>query len=466
VTAATARPAPGPRDSQDPLGTARRLLAFCDASPSPFHACATAATALNEAGFTRLAEDAAWAPAPSAKPGKYYIVRGGTLVAWSLPPGRRAHDGFRIVGAHTDSPNLRLKPLPDTDTAGYDRLAVEAYGGVLLASWMDRSLGLSGRVALRRSNGASSPRGNGGAAAVKLLRVDRPLCTIPQLAIHLNRDVNQKGLVVDAQHHLVPIWGLDGRAGRERGDFQAFVAAELGVGRDDVLGWDLMLHDLTPGSLVGRDQELLGASRLDNLASCWAAVEALVEVTRTQGAAASQTAPMICLFDHEEVGSVSDRGAGSSLLPDLLERIVSTSAAGGDGDALARALARSACLSADMAHATHPSYLDRHDLGHPVALNGGPVLKVNANVRYATDAPGSALVHLAAEQADVPIQTFAMRSDLPCGSTIGPVTAARLGVTTIDVGMAQLAMHAAREHAGSHDPAMYRALMAAFLNPA
>lgn len=443
------------------LDTARRLLAFCDASPSPFHACATAASALNDAGFTRLAEDASWPAAPAAKPGRYYIVRGGTLVAWSLPRERRTHDGFRIVGAHTDSPNLRVKPLPDVQRVGYDQLGVEAYGGVLLTSWMDRDLGLSGRVALRR---------NAGAAAVKLLRVDRPLCTIPQLAIHFNREVNTKGLLVDAQNHLVPIWGLDnggsarsgGSASAAGADFQSFVAAELGVGRDDVLGWDLMLHDLTPGSLLGRDDELLGVARLDNLASCWAAVEALVEVSRSSSPDGG-TAPMICLFDHEEIGSTSDRGAGSSLLPSLLERIVSS--AGGEGDALARSLARSAALSADMAHATHPNYSDRHDPEHRVSLNGGPVVKVNANVRYATDAPGNALVRLAAEQAGVPLQTFAMRSDLPCGSTIGPVTAARLGVTTVDVGMAQLAMHAIRERAGSHDPAMYRSLMAAFLAP-
>jgi aspartyl aminopeptidase len=211
---------------------------------------------------------------------------------------------------------------------------------------------------------------------------------------------------------------------------------------------------------VGRDDELLGSARLDNLASCWAAIEALA------GAAPAGAAPIpvVCLFDHEEVGSTSDRGAGSSLLPSVLER--SVLARGGTSEAWHRALARSACLSADMAHATHPNYADRHDPEHQVALNGGPVLKVNANVRYATDAPGTALVALAAEQAGVPLQRFAMRSDLPCGSTIGPVTAARLGITTVDVGMPQLAMHAAREHAGSHDPGPYRALMAAFLAPA
>jgi aspartyl aminopeptidase len=222
-----------------------------------------------------------------------------------------------------------------------------------------------------------------------------------------------------------------------------------------------MLHDLAPGAIVGRDDELIGSARLDNLASCWAAIEALTDVA---GSAGDGPVPVVCLFDHEEVGSTSDRGADSTMLPSLLER--SVLARGGDRESLHRALARSACLSADMAHATHPNYADRHDPEHRIALNGGPVLKANANVRYATDAPGSALVALAAEQAKVPLQRFAMRSDLPCGSTIGPVTAAKLGITTVDVGMPQLAMHAAREHAGSHDPGRYRALLAAFLAPA
>ena len=436
------------------LDPARGLLAFCDASPSPYHACATAAALLTEAGFTRLAEEAAW----PGEPGRWFVVRGGTLVAWATAARHKPHDGFRIVGAHTDSPNLRVKPQPDVVRAGVRQLGVEAYGGVLLTSWMNRDLGLSGRVAVRR---------NGTGAMVRLLRVDRPVCTIPQLAIHLDREVNTAGLLVDAQHHLTPIWGIEPPAGAmpDAGTgtpgFVGFVAHELGVGADDVLGWDLMLHDLAPGAVVGRDDELIGSARLDNLASCWAAVEALTEVAPTTGEGA---VPMVCLFDHEEVGSTSDRGAASSLLPTLLER--SVLARGGDRQALHRALARSACLSADMAHATHPNYADRHDPEHRVALNGGPVLKANANVRYATDAPGGALVALAAEKAKVPLQRFAMRSDLPCGSTIGPLTAAQLGITTVDVGMPQLAMHAAREYAGSHDPAPYRGLMAAFLTPA
>jgi aspartyl aminopeptidase len=430
------------------LDAARRLLAFVDASPSPYHACATAAARLGEAGFTRVAEDAAW----PGEPGRWYIVRGGSLVAWAVAAGHAAHDGFRIVGAHTDSPNLRVKPQPDVVRAGVRQIGVEGYGGLLLNSWLDRDLGLSGRVAVRR---------NGSGAVMRLLRVDRPVCAIPQLAIHLDRDVSTRGLVIDAQHHLTPLWGIDGPGG---GDFAGFVAKELGVTADDVLGWDLMLHDLAPGALVGRDEELVGSPRLDNLASCWAAVEALCEVAGGTGAVGDGPIPLVALFDHEEVGSTSDRGAASALLPDVLER--SVAARGGTGDDRYRALARSACLSADMAHATHPNYADRHDPEHRIALNGGPVLKANANVRYATDAPGTALVALAAEQAGIPLQRFAMRSDLPCGSTIGPLTAARLGVTTVDVGMAQLAMHAVREYAGSHDAARYRALLAAFLAPA
>ena len=444
--AASSRPDPLPPE----LDAARRLLAYCDASPSPYHACATAAAMLGEAGFTELAEDAAWPGGPGGR----FVVRGGSLVAWVVPAGHEPHAGFRIVGAHTDSPNLRVKPRPDLARAGARQLGVEAYGGVLLNSWLDRDLGLSGRVAIR---------GDGAGATLRLLHVDRAVCCIPQLAIHLDREVTQKGLVVDAQHHLSPIWGIADGASPVEGQFRSFVAEELGVDANDVLSWDLMLHDLAPGALVGRDDELIGSARLDNLASCWAAVESLREVSAS-GVEAGGPVRVVCLFDHEEIGSTSDRGAASSLLPTVLERIVT--AGGGERDAFHRALARSACLSADMAHATHPNYADRHDPQHQVVLNGGPVVKVNANVRYATDAPGSALVALAAEQAKVPLQAFAMRSDLPCGSTIGPVTAARLGMTTVDVGMPQLAMHAAREHAGSHDPAGYRALMAAFLDPA
>lgn len=426
------------------LDTARQMLAFIDASPSPFHACAEAARRLEAAGFRALHEADAW----PAEPGAYLVRRGGSLVAWVSGGHHHPADGFRIVGAHTDSPNLRVKPHADVARSGYRQLAVEVYGGALLNSWLDRDLGLSGRVAVR---GASGPE-------ERLLRIDRPLLRVPQLAIHLDREVTTKGLLLNPQQHLSPIWGLGDAA---PGGFTAFVAEELGVAPDVVLGWDLMAHDLTPGCLAGVDDELVSSPRLDNLGSAWAGVDALVRVA--VATSDLPQVPLLVLFDHEEVGSTSDRGADSTLLPAVTERIV-LGMGGGRADLL-RALAASVCCSADNAHATHPNYPDRHEPGHLIELNKGPVLKVNANARYATDAASGAVFVEACAQAGVPHQRYAHRADLPCGSTIGPITSARLGISTFDVGAPQLAMHSARELGGSADPAYYTAALRAFLAP-
>ncbi|MDP1807656.1 MAG: M18 family aminopeptidase, partial [Acidimicrobiales bacterium] len=244
------------------------------------------------------------------------------------------------------------------------------------------------------------------------------------------------------------------------GGFRSFVAAAVGVADDDVLGWELMAHDLTPSTLAGVDDDLISAPRLDNLCSSWSAVEALLSVT---GGTTADQVPVVVLFDHEEIGSTTQRGAASTLLPSVLERIVT--GLGGSREDLHRGLAASWFCSADMAHATHPNYAERHEPTHHIALNGGPVLKVNSNQRYATDSGGAATFVIACEQAGVPYQRYAHRSDLPCGSTIGPITAAALGVPTFDVGAPQLAMHSARELCGSADPGHYRAAMAAFLSP-
>ena len=425
-----------------PHASALDLLAFIDASPSPFHACATAAERLDAAGFTELSEADAW----PAGPGRRFLRRGGSLVAWATGEAHTPADPFRIVGAHTDSPNLRVKPHADSGNVGYRQLAVEVYGGALLNSWLDRDLGLSGRVVVRDGSGT----------AERLLRVDRPLLRVPQLAIHLDRDISANGLKLNPQQHLAPIWGLGSVA---PGSFRTFVADQVGAAAADVLGWDLMAHDLTPSTLAGVDEELVSAPRLDNLCSSWAGLTGLV-------AAADGDAgpvPVLVLFDHEEVGSTSDRGAASTLLPSVLERIVT--GAGGSREDLFRALAGSVCASADMAHATHPNYADRHEPGHHIELNGGPVLKVNSNLRYATDGASTAAFVLACEQAGVPMQRYAHRSDLPCGSTIGPITSAELGIATFDVGAPQLAMHSARELGGSADPGMYAAALGAFLRP-
>ncbi|MGH3384729.1 MAG: M18 family aminopeptidase [Nocardioidaceae bacterium] len=419
------------------------LCTYVDASPSPFHACEEAASRLERAGFARLAETDAW---PTDR-GRYYLLRGGSLVAWSSEYADGAATPFRVVGAHTDSPNLRIKPQPDLARAGWQLLGVEVYGGPLLNSWLDRDLGLSGRVAVRGSDGVE-PR---------LVRVDDPILRVAQLAIHLDREAND-GLKLNQQQHLAPLWGI----GTSPGDFREYVAAACGAEPADVLGWDLMTHDLTPSRRIGRDSDLIAAPRLDNLATSYAGVQALLAAVDVPPA--RPWVQVLVLFDHEEIGSMSERGAFSTLLPAVLERVVR--AAGGDRDHYLRALAGSVVASGDMGHATHPNYADRHEPEHQIAINAGPVLKINAKGRYATDGLGAAAFAAACEQAAVPMQRFVNRTDLPCGSTVGPTTAALTGATTVDFGAPALSMHSAREMCGARDPAMYAGALAAFLSPA
>jgi aspartyl aminopeptidase len=339
-----------------------------------------------------------------------------------------------VIGAHTDSPNLRIKPRPDTGRAGCRQLAVEVYGGVLLNSWLDRDLGLSGRVALRGSGGPE----------MRLVKIDRPLLRVPQLAIHLDRDVNEKGLVLDRQSHLAPLWSV-GEV--ERNGLARFLAAELQAEAGDILAFDLMCHDTQPASLLGRERELVASARLDNLCSSWCGLEALL---RSSNDGTPERTSVLCLFDNEEVGSTSWGGAAGPLLSAVLERVVLQ--AGGTRDDYHRALADSFCASVDMAHATHPNYTERHEPGHWIALNAGPVIKVNTSMRYATDSEGEGLFQIACERAGVPFQKYVNRSNLACGSTIGPITAARAGLRTFDVGNPLLSMHSIRELCGADDP--------------
>jgi aspartyl aminopeptidase len=430
------------------LGRARDLLGFVDASPSPFHAVAEAARRLDRNGFVEVNEADAWPTAP----GRHYLIRGGSLVAWSGDTGAAAAGaGFRVIGAHTDSPNLRVKPRPDTGSAGWRQLGVEIYGGVLLNSWLDRDLGLSGRVTVLDQSRPTT----------RLFRDDRALLRIPQLAIHLDREINQTGLKLNPQLHLAPTWGL----GPIRpGEFTDYLADQLSVDPGAISSWDVMTHDVTPGTLAGLDSEFVSSARIDNQLSCWAAIEAITGPTNGPADAdrfAGGPVSVAVLFDHEEIGSVSTSGADSDLLPSTLERIVL--AGGGDREAFLRAIAASRCVSADGAHATHPNYADRHDSAHRIDVNGGPVLKHNANVRYATDAVTAAWFEAACRSVDVPVQHFVSRDDMPCGSTIGPITAGRLGIPTVDVGVAQLAMHSIRELCGSADPDRFCRALTSFL---
>ena len=410
------------------------LLAFIEASPTPFHAVASGCARLDAAGFRALRETDAW---DNLGGGRYYVVTAETnLIAFVVPVDLAQRTSFRIIGAHTDSPNLRLKPSSEYTQEGYAQLGIEVYGGVLLNSWLDRDLGIAGRVLVRE----------GGEVASKLVSIAKPLLRVPQLAIHLDREVNEKGLVLDKQDHMAPIYGLAATRSMAR-----VIADAVGVEPDQILKTDLMLFDLLAPALGGVDEEFIFSARLDNLAMCHGAITAISSVTSPSAIS------VIALFDHEEVGSDSVAGAGSAVLPRILERLLA------DRSAFLRACAASTCVSADMAHAVHPNYASRHEPRHKPVLNGGPVIKTNAQQRYATTASTAVMFEELCRKVDVPVQQYVVRTNLPCGSTIGPITSTLLGIPTVDVGNPMLSMHSSRELAGSRDPEMMTKVLSRYL---
>lgn len=422
------------RSDSPSLSPAQDLLAFVNAAPTPYHAVAEVEARLVRAGFRRFDEHESWSVTPGTRG---IVIRDGSLIAFVSGASPPASAGFRVLGAHTDSPNLRLKPRPSLDNVGYRQLAVEVYGGVLLSTWLDRDLGLAGRVVL----------GDGQQVRV---RIDQPICRIPNLAIHLNRDVNKEGLALNAQQHLSPVLGLEKLGARPVLALLAEACADVGVSgvrADDILGFDLCLFDLQPGTLGGDSGEFLFSARLDNLASCHAACGALLAAAEAE----AQPTRVIALYDHEEVGSQSAIGARSQFLESVLQRLCNGLDAA--RDASLRAFSRSLLISADMAHAVHPNYPDKHDRQHRPQLGAGPVLKVNGNQSYATDGPGAAEFVRACRESEVEPQHFVARNDMPCGSTIGPISAARLGIRTVDVGNPMLSMHSCREMAATADVA-------------
>lgn len=410
---------------------AQDLIDFIDASPSPWHAVASCSARLQASGFTPLEEDQRWQLVAG---GRYCVSRGGSsLIAFVVGGNPLAETGLRLVGAHTDSPGLRLKPKPALNGDGLVRLGVEVYGGPILATFADRDLSLAGRVHVR----------HGGGLAARLLRIDTPLVRLPNLAIHMNRDVNEQGLKLHKQNELPLMFAASQSGGDADDQFRRCIAAALGVAPEDLLTWELNAYDTQPGSFWGPDQEFIADRQLDNLASCHAALSALL-------ATPQPTATCLCaFFDHEEVGSESAAGAGGSFVADVIRRIAA--AAGLDEEDQRRALARSLFISADMAHAWNPNFPAAYDPGHRVHINGGPVIKSNANQRYSTGADTAARFLALCERAGVPCQQYAHRTDLGCGSTIGPVVAARLGIASVDVGSPMWAMHSIRESAGVLD---------------
>lgn len=426
----------------DKLSFNEGLLQFLQQSPTPFHAVQTMQSNFKNAGFETLREEDTW----HLKAGGRYVVQrnGSSIIAFTLGQADPAETGFRMSGAHTDSPCLKLKPnavMPvNPQTGSALQFAVEVYGGALLAPWFDRDLSLAGRVEYRLADGSL------GSA---LLDWQRPLATVPSLAIHLDREANSNR-TINAQKDIPPVLALQASAADF--DFDRWITDALheqqGVDKvDSVLAHELYFYDTQAPAMVGLHEEFIASARLDNLLSCYVGQQALLA---DQAAQAENFALLVC-NDHEEVGSNSACGAQGPFLRSVLARISAQLSGSDAAESVERMTRRSLFLSIDNAHGLHPNFADKHDNNHGPLMNRGPVIKVNANQRYATNSGTTARFKALCEQAEVPVQSFVVRSDMGCGSTIGPVTAAGLGVETIDIGVPTYAMHSIRELAGSDD---------------
>jgi aspartyl aminopeptidase len=424
------------------------LLRFIDSSPSPWHAVASAQGLLQEAGFQLLHERDSWTLQPG---GHYLVIRDDAALLAFIAGSDTLGAGFRLIGAHTDSPCLRVKTQGAHAAGGYLRLATEIYGSPILATFSDRDLLLAGRIVVRDASCADGMR-------TILVRLDETLVRLPNLPIHMNRTVNDDGLKIHKHSGLNLLGGSSTDDAVATAALNAILAAKAGVHPAEILAIELCAVDGQAPAFFGLDHEFIAARQLDNLSSCHAAISALIA---TQAAASTA---LIGLFDHEEVGSESRTGAAGTFLQDILTRIISTQSAA--SDALARSVTQSWHLSADMAHAHHPAHPECYDSLHTLKLNAGVALKINASQRYATNALGEAFVIELAAKAGVPLQKYVHRADLACGSTIGPISATRLGVRTVDIGAPMWAMHSCRESAGTDDHADYIKLMQQFLGDA
>lgn len=415
------------------------LINFIDDSPSPWHAVNNVEQRLLAQGFTQLRESERWSLNAG---GRYYVIRSGSsIMAFIHGHGALVEHGFSIIGAHTDSPGLRLKPKAAHASDGMVRLGVEVYGGPILATFTDRDLSLAGRVNVRTADGFAS----------RLLQFNNPLLRLPNLAIHMNREVNEQGLKLNKQTELPLLFGLAQKDLSADQQFLSQIAASLQVEASDILTWEMNIFDTQKGSFWGAEQEFIADSQLDNLASCHAALTALL-------ATENPAATCVCaFFDHEEVGSASAAGAGGSFVADVIQRIVANTSS--EADSYHRALAQSFFISADMAHAYHPNFPAAYEPCHRVLVNHGPVIKTNANQRYSTNADTAARIIGLCERAGVPFQQYAHRTDLGCGSTIGPIVASNLGIASADIGSPMWAMHSLRESAGVLDHGYMIALL-------
>ena len=406
------------------------LLDFVASSPTPFHAVATMQSALDAAGFTELSDDSKW---QTEKGGRYYVTRNGSsIIAFVVGKKNAAENGIRMVGAHTDSPCLKVKPQPELQKQNYFQIGVEVYGGALLNPWFDRDLSIAGRVVYRD--------GSGEVLQQTLIDFERPVAVVPSLAIHLDKGAN-KNRTVNPQTDIPPLMFIQGEERYE--DFRTLIAAEVLSEGDDqkelqVLDYELCLYDCQKPAMVGLYEDFIASARLDNLLSCYTGLQAILE-------AGDDVTTLLVCNDHEEVGSASACGAQGPMLASVLERLIP------DTEERTCVINRSLMISADNAHGVHPNFSDKHDDNHGPLLNAGPVIKVNSNQRYATSSLTSALFRSLCEQESVPVQVFVNRTDMGCGSTIGPITAKEVGVPTLDIGVPTFGMHSIRELAGSED---------------
>lgn len=410
------------------------FLASIDASPTAQHVVDLASSKLSANGFIALDKNSLLTVDHLDKG---YVINNGSIIAWKNAKTIGEH-GLRIVGAHTDSPGLHLKPKPDSLSARMSQLQVEVYGGPLLNSWLDRDLAIAGHVVLLDGS-------------QRLFHSQNAVARIPQLAIHLDRDVNDKGLILNRHQHLSPVWATDSNAD----SFENWLAQTISISTSQIAAWSAQLVDTQRAQIWGRNSEFIASSRIDNQISCWAALEALLSDC-------GDHPMMVALFDHEEVGSQSAQGAGGPMLEHLIERLVSASNI--SRAQLLEALQNSHCVSVDNAHAVHPNYTDRHELNNAPYINSGIVIKNNVNQRYATTAVSQLPIVHAASTSGVQLQAFSSRNNIACGSTIGPITATRLGIDTVDIGVPQLAMHSIREMCGTQDPVDLVALLSAYFS--
>ncbi len=415
----------------------KTLFSFLSSSPTPYHAIAGIEDALRSNGFIQLQENLHW---QLQKGLSYFVTReNSATIAFTLGNREEREDGFRILAAHTDSPCLQIKPKPDIKIGTYHQLGVEVYGGSLLGSWFDRDLSLAGRAVCEMVDGN---------LAVLLVNFSRPVLTIPSIAIHFNREANTKSSI-DQQKHLPPI--ISQAINKQLPEFNSLLLDQLQLEHPkaiikEIPAFDLFCYDFHGPSYVGINNEFISSARLDNLLSCHAGMTALAHTDKSKN-------NFLFCANHEENGSTSATGAHGSFIDSVFERIVP------DPESKRITLSNSFLISIDNAHAAHPNFMDKMDPTHEIHLNKGPVIKLNANQRYATNSLSAAIYKHICKEAKITPQEFVMRSDMPCGSTIGPITAARLGVKTIDIGSPSLAMHSIRELTGSSDPfLLYRTL--------